>query len=197
MLVYLAGPEVFLPNALAVGKAKKALCVEMGFQGLFPFDNEIDIEAKHSTSSASQIIYRENVQMMRRADLAVFNLTPFRGPSADVGTVYELGFFIGLGKPAFGYSNDGRELCDRVFEADSCNRGADGVLRDAEGLTIENFGNADNLMIDCGLVEQTVPMIKRSVARAERYTDLCGFRACLEAAQAHLRGQAIYTESLS
>jgi nucleoside 2-deoxyribosyltransferase len=39
--VYLAGPEVFLPDAIAIGNKKKRLCTEFGFEGLFPFDNEV------------------------------------------------------------------------------------------------------------------------------------------------------------
>ena len=43
---------------------------------------------------------------MERADLVIANLTPFRGPSADAGTLVELGWFLGRGLPVFGYSND-------------------------------------------------------------------------------------------
>ena len=40
--VYLAGPDVFLPDALAVGEAKKRLCADHGLEGVFPLDNPID-----------------------------------------------------------------------------------------------------------------------------------------------------------
>ena len=39
--IYLAGPEVFLPHAIEIGQRKKALCRQYGFEGLFPFDNEV------------------------------------------------------------------------------------------------------------------------------------------------------------
>ena len=42
--VYLAGPEVFLIDAVAVGQCKKALCSQYGFKGLFPFDNDISAD---------------------------------------------------------------------------------------------------------------------------------------------------------
>ena len=42
------------------------------------------------------------------------NLTPFRGPGADPGTVYELGYMAGRGKPCFGYTNDASLYVDRV-----------------------------------------------------------------------------------
>ena len=43
--------------------------------------------------------------MMEESDIIIANLTPFRGASADAGTLIELGWFLGRGKPAFGYSN--------------------------------------------------------------------------------------------
>ena len=39
--IYLAGPEVFLANALEVGNAHKLLCKKYGYEGLFPLDNII------------------------------------------------------------------------------------------------------------------------------------------------------------
>ena len=38
--VYLAGPEVFLPDGAAVGDAKRALCAAAGLVGVFPLDAE-------------------------------------------------------------------------------------------------------------------------------------------------------------
>jgi nucleoside 2-deoxyribosyltransferase len=38
----------------------------------------------------------------------IVNLTPFRGPSADVGSAYEMGFMRALGRPIFAYSHDAR-----------------------------------------------------------------------------------------
>ena len=33
IMIYLAGPDVFLPNAIEVGKKKMAICEEFGFEG--------------------------------------------------------------------------------------------------------------------------------------------------------------------
>ena len=44
--------------------------------------------------------------MMDAADAIIANLTPFRGPGADPGTVYELGYMAGRGKLCLGYCND-------------------------------------------------------------------------------------------
>src|SRR5437899_12125756 len=90
--IYLAGPDVFLADARAVGERKKALCQEFGFEGLFPLDNDEDVGADAAK------IFRANCSLMRQADIGLFNLTPFRGPSADAGTVFELGFLFARGK---------------------------------------------------------------------------------------------------
>ncbi len=90
--VYLAGPEVFLPDAIEIGRRKKELCARYGFEGLFPFDNEI--EPKEAGEGTDKVIYQANERMIRRADLGICNLTPFRGANADVGTVFELGMLV-------------------------------------------------------------------------------------------------------
>lgn len=180
--IYLAGPEVFLPNATEIGRRKKDLCAEFGFVGLFPFDNEV------SESPVGEridwMIYRMNLAMIRDADGAIFNLTPFRGPSADVGSAFELGVLTGLGKPAFAYSNEVDCLLDRmkrdglaIFDE------ATGAWGDRSGMTIENFGNADNLMLDVCLAAQGRPLVRRRTPEAERFTNLEGFVACLDLAR--------------
>src|SRR3954470_11649109 len=98
MKVYLAGPDVFLPDAVGVGRLKVNLCERYGLAGLFPLDNEIHI----AVGDASLQIYRGNLSMMDEADAIVANLTPFRGPSADAGTVFELGYMAGSRKLCLG-----------------------------------------------------------------------------------------------
>ena len=52
--------------------------------------------------------------MMLACDIIIANVTPFRGPSADDGTAFELGFFDALGRPAFAYSNVAGDLAART-----------------------------------------------------------------------------------
>ncbi len=178
--IYFAGPEVLLPDAEAVGRRKKALCEAHGFTGLFPLDEP------QPTAGAGRVrpdlgIYRANVSLMRRADFGVCNLTPFRGPSADPGTVFELGLLIGLGKRVFGYTNVAADLLTRVRAAEALTfDAASGLWRDGEGMFVEDFGNADNLMIDAALLETGNPLIRREAAA--RFRDLSGFEACLRLA---------------
>src|SRR3569832_2256930 len=108
--VYLAGPDVFLPDALEVGRRKVAICAQFGLGGLYPLDNTIDLAAH----TVSLDIFSGNEAMMDAADAIIANLTPFRGPGADAGTVYELGYMAGRGKLCLGYSNDPSVHADRV-----------------------------------------------------------------------------------
>jgi len=94
MKIYLAGPDVFLPDAIEIGRRKAAICARHGVSGLYPLDNAVDLAA----AGASLAIFEGNEAMMDAADAIIANLTPFRGPSADAGTVYELGYVAGRGK---------------------------------------------------------------------------------------------------
>lgn len=147
--LYLAGPEVFLPDAREIGRRKQALCARHGFRGLYPLDNELNATAGEALD---RLIYRANVAMIRAADAGIFNLSPFRGPSADAGTIFELGMMIGLGKPCFAYTNDGRTLLQRMqAQGDAIQDPTTGAWTDHAAHGIEDFGNSDNLMIDAAL----------------------------------------------
>ncbi len=187
MRVYLAGPDVFLPDAIAIGRRKKELCAYYGFEGLFPFDNEVDAAA--GGTPVDTLIYRANAAMIRRADCGIFNLTPFRGPSADVGTVFELGMLIGLGKPAFAYTNNPLDLLDRVRGLGTTEF-AHGVWRDANRMSVENFNNTDNLMIDAALRDQGHPIIRHAAPGDRLFDDLGGFEKCLSFAAETLTAAA-------
>lgn len=177
--IYLAGPEVFLPDAPALGDAKKDLCARYGFEGLFPFDSEA---APQSGTRLDLVIYRADVALMREADLGIFNLTPFRGVSADVGTAFELGVFAGLGKPSFAYTNDPADLLERVRRDEPLAWDGTGHWRDRRSMSVEDFGSADNLMLEMALAEQGRSIVRHEAARDALYTDLTGFVACLQQA---------------
>src|ERR1700716_3232991 len=110
--IYLAGPDVFLPDAVDIGRRKAELCRHHGLTGLYPLDNSVELAAR----DASLKIFRGNEAMMNDSDAVIANLTPFRGPSADAGTVYELGYMAGRGKLCLGYSNEPSTYASRVRE---------------------------------------------------------------------------------
>ncbi len=177
MRLYLAGPDVFHPQAALLGERKKALCTAHGLIGLYPLDGG-------TPDMTSGAIYAACLRMMRDAEGGLFNLTPFRGPSADVGTVFELGVMAAMGKPVFAYSNDARDLIDRLRAAPGLSACGDG-WRDADGMAAEDFGLADNLMLEEALATQGRHIHRRDVAPTESFIDLAGFEACVvEAADA-------------
>jgi nucleoside 2-deoxyribosyltransferase len=139
--IYLAGPDVFLADARAVGEQKKAICREFDFEGLFPLDND------EGAGADPDKIFRGNCALMRQADIGVFNLTPFRSPSADPGTVFELGFLFALGKPVYGYTGAEGVYRTRVAALAGPISERDGRRWDRDGYAIEDFGLSDNLMI--------------------------------------------------
>jgi nucleoside 2-deoxyribosyltransferase len=145
--IYLAGPDVFEPDAVAQGEKLKALCAEFGFKGLFPLDNAIEPhEHPHQTAEA---IRRANLDLIRRADMVMANLNPFRGFEPDSGTVYEVGFAEALGKPVFGYAADRRHMPERLREHQRLDNDA---THCKDGKSIESFALSHNLMFTHTLV---------------------------------------------
>jgi nucleoside 2-deoxyribosyltransferase len=180
--IYLAGPEVFLPDATAIGDGKRTICARYGFVGRFPLDNIIDPAPGQSLSAA---IFMANMSMIGSCDLVIANLTPFRSISSDVGTVFELGAAFALSKPVFGYSNVRGTLIERLAalpEFGPFKAGGDDRLYAADGLAVEDFGLVDNLMIAealrCSGTEIIVP--DHEVADIGR--DLGTFERCVRAA---------------
>ena len=138
--VYLAGPDVFYPDALERGRELKQLCDSFGWEGLFPLDNEI--VAVEPVEMARQI--REaNLELIHRADAVIANLEPFRGFEPDSGTVFEVGYAKALGKQVVAYAPDLRPMKTRLCESLNLDEAA---CFDLEGLMIEEFGLSHNLM---------------------------------------------------
>jgi nucleoside 2-deoxyribosyltransferase len=181
MKIYLAGPDVFLPDARAVGRRKVELCARFGLTGLYPLDKVIDL----STADASLQIFRGNASMMDAADAIIANLTPFRGPGADAGTVYELGYMAGRGKFCLGYSNDPSAYAERAAKFTRV-QASDGRLVDAEGLTVEDFGLTDNLMMIHALDLHGCALVTPRQLSADIWHDLASFEACVRLAAARL-----------
>ena len=177
MKIYLAGPDVFLPDAVDIGQRKREICAAHGVSGLYPLDNAIDRSAK----DASLNIFRGNQAMMDAADAIIANLTPFRGPGTDAGTAYELGYMAARGKFCLGYSNDPTVYADRVRRFTEV-KSQDGRLVDATGLTVEDFGLTDNLMMIHALDLHGCRLMTPRQAPADIWHDLTAFEACVRLA---------------
>jgi len=173
--IYQAGPDVFLPDAAVVGNRKKDICARFGLAGLFPLDNEIA-----QGDGVSLHIFRANTAMMDEADAIIANLTPFRGPSADPGTVYELGYMAGRGKYCVGYSNVIGTYLEKVASRHSVR--PDELARryvDDQGQAVEDFSLADNLMIVHALDEFGHPLVLPQQPPSDPCRDLAGFEHCV------------------
>jgi nucleoside 2-deoxyribosyltransferase len=177
MKIYLAGPDVFLPDAIEVGRRKVEICARYGLTGLYPLDNAID----RAASDVSLLIFRGNETMMDAADAIIANLTPFRGPGADPGTAYELGYMAGRRKLCFGYSNDPAIYADRLRRIADVKPDGERLV-DAEGLTVEDFGLPDNLMLIHALDLHGCPLVMPTLAPVDLWHDLAAFEACVRLA---------------
>lgn len=158
--IYLAGPEVFLPDPIGAGAAKKALINRLNQQydwsfslvGLYPMDNEIENFAPDFATGMK--IYHANIELMDKADYITANMVRFRGPSMDVGTAFEMGYMRGLKKPVYAYYDaepfyGNKEKAglytDRIAKFYPISTEKEGV--DIHGQAIENFQMEDNLMM--------------------------------------------------
>src|SRR4051812_40499570 len=136
---YLAGPDVFLPNAAEHAARKVAICAGHGIEGLPPFNETTAALARLPADEAWRAIFANCIETMESADLVIANLTPLRGPSADAGTLVELGWFLAQHKPIFAYSNTAAPFAERT-------RAHLAAVADAiPGVAVESFGLPDNL----------------------------------------------------
>lgn len=99
--VYLAGPDVFRPDAAQHFAVLKAVCNTLGLEALSPFDESVTADTSPHT------IYAANMALLRSADGVVANLAPFRGAEPDSGTVFEVGVAAALGLPVVAYGAAG------------------------------------------------------------------------------------------
>jgi len=163
--VYLAGPDVFLPDPLARAAAQKQICAQFGLAGVSPLDPLTHEPAAWAALPEPHRIARRNEAHIRACQAILANITPFRGPAADSGTVYEIGFGRALGLPVFGYTYTPGPYAARV-------PAQAGIMRDADGLAIEDFGLADNLMIVCGIEQSGGRIVELA---ADPWTSLAAF----------------------
>ncbi len=182
--VYLAGPDVFLPDAVGRAAALKRICERHGLVGISPLD-ALPEPAEWATLAEAARIHRRNEAHMRGCDAVIANLTPFRGPSADVGTAFEVGFMRALSRPVFAWSAVADGFAARTLALAGARR-AETADCDADGMLIENFGLFDNLMLDGAIDASGGTLVVADLPDA-RWHDLGPFETCVRAAAALLR----------
>lgn len=171
--LYLAGPEVFLPNALEVAEEQRELCRKYDFIPLHPMDNNIELAEKDMKTAMR--IYQGDVGQVRECDIVVANCNAFRGACMDDGTAYELGYGNALGKPSYGHIRELFPLVGRTILEYPCELREDGVFIDKDGYLItDDFGTSINLMMECGMILRGGRLIEGD------------FEACLQVIRADL-----------
>lgn len=200
--LYLAGPEVFLPEPLAYARWQQALCAQYGFHGLHPVDNgptpsgpeaatwqrlyegvqllrgdpQARLQALPTDAMRCAMqIYLGNVHSIRQCDIVVANCNAFRGALVDDGTAYELGLGNALGKPTYGYIETALPETQKIVQRYPCTIQPDGVPIDQDGyLVVDDFGTAVNLMLEGGMLLSGGRLVEGS------------FEACLRAIRTDL-----------
>jgi nucleoside 2-deoxyribosyltransferase len=139
MKIYLAGPDVFRPDALEWAETGRRLCAAHGHQALIPLDG---------VETTAPGIYHANIALIRSADAVLANLNPFRGCEPDSGTCVEVGFALALDKPVIGYLDRPESSTERVARLQGSALAVQaGRPVDRDGLFVEDFGLALNLML--------------------------------------------------
>ncbi len=136
-----------------------------------PLDTELAFSDDEAKPERGQRIYQANRELMDSCDAIIANLPPFRGISADPGTVYEVGYMIGQGKPAFGFTLDSRRYRERAGSTDL----------DELGHTIEDFEMSDNLMIEGGISDSGGQLFVAEQPGEHRFFSTELFRRCVRA----------------
>jgi nucleoside 2-deoxyribosyltransferase len=129
--IYLAGPDVFWPDARERGDRLKELCASRGMVGVFPLDSGIKLTGLDPIEQGFAI-FQANIELIRSCNAILANMSPFRGPSMDVGTAFEMGFGRALKLLVAGYTSH--------LSAYKARAAADGLL-------VEDFDMVDNLMV--------------------------------------------------
>ncbi|TCV90871.1 nucleoside 2-deoxyribosyltransferase [Sulfurirhabdus autotrophica] len=139
MKIYIAGPDIFRPDALNWAEEARALCAEHGHEALLPMDGD---------AHTPKEIFQANISLLQSADALIANLNPFRGTEPDSGTSVEVGYALALGKQVVGYMQSTIPLIERVKHGEVQppvkNKK---IVFDVEGFAIEDFGYPLNLML--------------------------------------------------
>ena len=179
--IYLAGPEVFLPEAPKFAAEKCGLAASYGLVGVFPVDNSLQVAGLGKNAQARRIA-AANEDLMRSCDGLIANLTPFRGVSMDCGTAFEVGFMRALGRPVVGYTAVVEDYASRVsgyrlFAA----LPFDG---DRPEHAVEDFGGVENLMVTSA-IEASGMKVAIDVNGQSSLSALGGFADCLAEMRDH------------
>ena len=117
-IVYIAGPECFMPNGTELAEKAVKLCEEYGFEGIspvlgHPLGDEIDFS--QGKQAAAKQIFFNNIKYIKNCDLVIANINNFRGWEPDGGTCFEIGYAYTQGKPVYGFMDDTRPCYEKYI----------------------------------------------------------------------------------
>lgn len=153
--VYIAGPDVFRQNPKLHFDHVQDLCDRYKITPLIPYDSDLQ---------KSDSIYSYNKILLSNCDVLVANITPFRGPSVDPGTAFEIGYAKAMNKPVVAYTE--------AYGVDYNLRVTKEILNmSIEFPYVENFGLCDNLMIahSCDFIYYSLNSALRNIASLYRF----------------------------
>ncbi len=175
--VFLAGPDLWYPDAEEHLARKAEMCLLAGFTALAGRSEGL-VETEPSEAMAREI-YALALERLRQADAVIVNLTPWRGPNADPGAAFVAGFASALGKPVFAYLNviseDEADYRGRVEVTMGAVPGEDGRWRDLDDAEIEGLDLPEDVMLWAEARRFYV------IVTPEPREDLTGLQLCLEA----------------
>ncbi|MDF3822063.1 nucleoside 2-deoxyribosyltransferase [Leptospira sp. 96542] len=151
--LYLAGPEVFLPDAHQVLQNNKKLCTHKGFTAFTPFDGELPLSTNRDLSLAKEI-FEANCKLIDQTTTVIANCNFFRGACVDDGTSFEIGYAFAKGKQIWGYRSDLIPLHTKTAKLIPVSQHNSGYMMDADGYLLnEDFGNSINLMLEFSILK--------------------------------------------
>ena len=151
--IYLAGPDVFLPDATARFASIKSTARALGLEAWSPFDSEAKQDGQSGLELAREI-YTANINLIKKCDAVLANCNVFRGALVDDGTSFEIGFASAMGKVIYGYIDRRIPLPQIVAQNIELRSHPSGYPQDAGGYLVnEDFGNSINLMLEFAIEE--------------------------------------------
>ncbi|MDB5430091.1 MAG: nucleoside 2-deoxyribosyltransferase [Caulobacter sp.] len=178
--LYLAGPELWFPQAGPHREAQRLIVEAAGYSMLAA---DLPTPSAEPSELTARILYAERLTRLRTADAGIVNLTPWRGPSCDPATAFEAGFLAALGKPVFAFLNISgeheAEYGARVEDQIGLAADGDGMLRDLDGCLVEDLGLPESFMLWAEARRLFV------IVALDPLGELAGLEMCLEAVKAY------------
>lgn len=174
--VFLAGPDLWFPDAETHLEDMAEVCRGAGLTARF---GRTGLKETARTEVMAREIYANALAAVRGSDALIANLTPWRGPNADPGTAFEMGFASALGKPVLAYMNvtdeDDADHRSRIEAMVGAVPGGDGRWFDMDDGEIEDLSLPENVMLWAEARRFFV------IVTPEPFSDTTGLSMCLDA----------------